>query len=382
MTQPSRRTILAGMIGAGGLLAAGRFAGLRAAELDALVARASRPHDLETALAALDAEFTPNDLFFVRSHFGPAVLDERSFRLEIGGLVERPLSIGMAELRKLPKVTLPAVLQCAGNGRGLYRPRVPGAQWERGAVGQAAWSGVRLGDLLRRAGVKTEGKFVRLLGGERPPMPTTPQFARSIPLDKALHPATMLAYEMNGAPLPLLHGAPLRAVVPGWVGDDWVKWLRSIRVEPAEDAGFYMKTGYRVPEPPVKPGEAPKPETMRVMTSMVVKALITRPVAGARFAGAAAQGTIAGFAFAGERAVRAVEVSTDGKSWRTATLAPSKGIGSWQRFELPWTPPPGRHRLLARATDETGVTQPERSLWNPGGYLWNGWDEITCEVTS
>jgi len=372
--------IIAGLVGAGGWLAASRVARLRAAEPDPLVARVTRPHDLETALGALDEEFTPNDRFFVRSHFGPAVIEERHFRLEIAGLVRKPLALSMAELRTLPKVTVPAVLQCSGNGRGLYRPRVPGAQWERGAVGQAAWSGVRLGDLLRHAGIKPEGKFVRLLGGERPPMPKTPVFARSITIEKALHPATLIAYEMNGAPLPLLHGAPLRAVVPGWVGDDWVKWLRSIRVESAEDAGFYMKTGYRVPDPPVKPGETPKPESMRAMTSMVVKAIITRPVAGARLAGGA---VIGGFAFAGERAVRAVEVSTDGgRTWRAAAVAPSKGIGSWQRFELPWKPAPGRHRLLARATDESGVTQPERPAWNPGGYLWNGWDDVSCEVTS
>jgi DMSO/TMAO reductase YedYZ molybdopterin-dependent catalytic subunit len=380
MPEPSRRTVLAALVGAGGLLAVSRGGRLRAAEPDAMIARATRPLDLETPASALDAELTPNELFFVRSHFGPAILDEKSFRLEIGGLVDRPLVLGLADLRKLPKVTLPAVLQCSGNGRGLYRPRVPGAQWERGAVGQAAWTGVRLGDLLRRAGVQRAGRFVRLLGGERPPMPTTPVFARSIPLDKALHPATLLAYEMNGAPLPLLHGAPVRAVVPGWVGDDWVKWLRSIRVEADEDAGFYMKSGYRMPDPPVKPGEAPKPDTMRVMKSMVVKALITRPLGGARLAGG---GMIAGVAFAGERAVRSVEVSTDGgTSWRAAQLAPSRGIGSWQRFELLWKAAPGRYRLLARATDDAGVTQPQRPVWNPGGYLWNGWDEVVCEVTS
>jgi sulfite oxidase len=379
MSGPSRRTVVAGLAGAGGWLAVSRFARLGAAESDALVARATRPHDLETAPAALDAELTRNDLFFVRSHFGPAVIDPRSYRLEIGGLVDRPIALSLAELRQLPKVTLPAVLQCSGNGRGLYRPRLAGAQWERGAVGQAQWSGVRLGDVLRRAGVKPEGKFVRLLGGERPPMPQTPLFARSIPLAKALHPATLLAYEMNGAPLPLLHGAPLRAVVPGWVGDDWVKWLRSIRVETGEDDGFYMKTGYRIPEPPVKPGETPRPEAMRVMTAMPVKSLITRPLAGARLRAIAT--VIAGAAFAGERTVRAVEVSTDGgATWRAARVAPSPGIGAWQRFELPWQPEPGQHRLLARATDDAGVTQPARPVWNPGGYLWNGWDEIACEV--
>jgi len=220
---------------------------------------------------------------------------------------------------------------------------------------------------------------VRLLGAERPPMPQAPGFARSIPVEKALHPATLLAWEMNGAPLPLLHGAPLRAVVPGWVGDDWVKWLGSIRVETGEDAGFYMKTGYRMPEPPIKPGETAPPETMKVMTSLVVKSLITRPTDGQVLA--AAPSVIAGLAFAGERTVRAVEVSVDGgRTWQPAKLDPSKGLGSWQRWQLPWTPAPGRYRLLSRATDDKGVTQPERPAWNPGGYLWNGWDVVGCEV--
>lgn len=368
--------MLAAVAGAGGWLAAAR---LGAADETRFWVRASRPHDLETPAAALDAELTPNDAFFVRSHFGPAIFDPQRWRLEVGGLVDQPLSLSLAELERLPRVTVTAVLQCAGNGRALYRPRVPGAQWERGALGQARWTGVRLGDVLARAGVRPDGKFVRLGGGERPPMPQTPAFARSLPLAKALHPATLLAFAMNGAPLSTLHGAPLRAVVPGWVGDDWVKWLRSVRVEAAEDPGFYMRTGYRMPEPAVTPGQAPAPEQMRVMTSLVVKSLITRPVTGARLA--AAPTTIAGVAFAGERSVRSVEVSLDGGArWQPAVLDPPRGLGAWQRWQLAWTPSPGRHRLLARAVDESGAAQPERAAWNPGGYLWNGWDVVECEV--
>jgi sulfite oxidase len=377
MRGPSRRELLAGAVAAGGWLTAARWLG--ADEPAKLIVRSSRPQDLETPAAALDADFTPNDRFFVRSHFGPAIFDPLRFRLEIGGLVDKPLSLTLGELERLPRVTVPALLQCAGNGRALHRPRVPGAQWERGAVGQARWTGVRLGDLLARAGVRPDGKFVRLGGGERPPMPQTPLFARSLPLDKALHPATLVAYEMNGAPLSILHGAPLRAVVPGWVGDDWVKWLRSVRVEAAEDPGFYMQTAYRLPEPAVAPGETPPPEQLRAMTALVVKSLITRPVAGARLA--AAPSTIAGLAFAGERSVRAVEVSLDGGArWQPAALDPPRGLGVWQRWQLPWTPAPGRHRLVARAVDERGERQPERPAWNPGGYLWNGWDVVECEV--
>jgi DMSO/TMAO reductase YedYZ molybdopterin-dependent catalytic subunit len=374
MSDLTRRAMLGGLVGAGAAwwLRPAWAAG------EKLIVRASRPQDLETAGASLDGEITPIDRFFVRSHFGPAILDG-NHRLEVGGLVKKPLSLYLDDLKKLPHTTVTAVLQCAGNGRALFRPRVPGAQWERGAVGQARWTGVRLGELLHRAGVKPEGAFVRLGGADRPPMPKTPVFARSIPIEKAMHPSTLIAWEMNGEPLPLLHGAPLRAVVPGWVGDDWVKWLGSIRVESAEDAGFYMKTGYRLPEPAIKPGESAPPERMHVMTSMVVKSLITRPT-DAQVLAAAPQ-IIAGVAFAGERAVRAVEVSLDGgRSWTAAALDKSKGLGSWQRWQLPWTPQPGRHRLVVRATDDQGVTQPERPAWNPGGYLWNGWDGLTCEV--
>jgi DMSO/TMAO reductase YedYZ molybdopterin-dependent catalytic subunit len=377
----SRRELLRSALGAGGLLAVGARLELLAAEPEKMRQVVGRPQDLETPAATLDEEFTPNDTFFVRSHFGPAILEPERYRLEIGGRVRKPLSLRLDDLKHLPRVTVAAVLQCAGNARSFYRPRVPGAQWGRGALGQARWTGVRLRDLLARAGVEPGAKFVRLLGGDRPPLPTVPPFARSVPLEKAMHPDTLLAYEMNGAPLPLLHGAPVRAVLPGWVGDDWIKWLTSIRVEDQEDAGFYMKTGYRMPTRTLQPGEPPKPEEMQPMTSMVIKSLITRPRTGQVLA--AAPSVIAGLAFAGERGVRTVEISVDGgRSWRPAALDPPKGLGAWQRWQASWTPAAGSHRLLCRATDEQGEQQPARPAWNPGGYLWNGWDEVRCEVRS
>jgi DMSO/TMAO reductase YedYZ molybdopterin-dependent catalytic subunit len=374
MSDPSRRQILAGAA-----LALAARLGLRTGRADepGLYTRVSRPHDLETPAEALDGDATPNDRFFVRSHFGPAILDPRRFRLSVDGMVGRKLSLSLDDLARLPQVSLPAVLQCSGNGRALFSPRVPGAQWRRGAVGQAVWSGVRLRDVLQRAGIAKGARFVRLLGADLPPMATVPPFARSLPIEKALHPSTLIASRMNGAPLPLLHGAPLRMIVPGWVGDDWVKWLTSIRVDAEEDPGFYMRTGYRMPVPPVAPGETPK--QTEPLTTMPVKSLITRPAD--RVVLPAAPTVVSGVAWAGERKVARVEVSIDGgRSFQPASLDTSRGLGAWQRWQLPWQPRPGRYRIVARATDEAGDTQPDRPIWNPGGYLWNGLDAIECEV--
>ena len=382
----SRRALLGGVLGgsayaalAGSPFARAQDAGLAAARPRRLIVRSTRPENLETPTDLLDADFTPNDVFFVRSHFGPPIVDPRTFRLDVSGLCDRPLSLSLDELRKFPEVTVPAVLQCSGNGRALFRPRIAGAQWERGAVGQARWTGVRLADVLRHVGANPGARFVRLLGADRAPMPTVPEFARSVPLDKAMHPMTILAYGMNGEPLPILHGAPLRLVVPAWAGDHWVKWLRSIRLDAAEDAGFYMKTAYRMPRTPVVPGGSVKPEDTDPLTGMIVKALITSP-ADSQVLGSE-RVAVTGVAFAGEDDVKRVDVSVDGgKSYLAATLDPPRGLGAWQRWRFLWRPKPGTYRLLARATDTKGRTQPDVPTWNPSGYLWNAPDAITCEV--
>ena len=188
------------------------------------------PHDLGTPLDVLDRLITPSPLLFVRSHFGPPALDPAR-RVRISGLVRRPLELDVRALRQFPEVTLTAVLQCAGNGRALQSPRVPGVQWIHGAVGQATWTGVRLKDVLDSAGVLPGAAHVRLVGADYPPKPSAPAFIRSIPLARALDPGTLLAYRMNGEPLTLAHGAPLRLIVPGWAGDHWIKWLTDLRVQ-------------------------------------------------------------------------------------------------------------------------------------------------------
>ena len=194
-----------------------------------LIVRSARPPDYETPVALLDSWITPNDQFYVRSHMPPppmaAVAD---LSLQIDGSVGTPLSLTLDELRQLPRATVTVSLECAGNGRAFFEPSMPGIQWERGAVGNARWTGVRLADLLTRAGVRDSGRNVLMHGADRP-LGTMPPFVRLLPMAKAMHADTIIAYEMNGQPLPLAHGFPFRAVVPGWEGAYAVKWLARLQ---------------------------------------------------------------------------------------------------------------------------------------------------------
>jgi sulfite oxidase len=350
------------------------------AEPEVLLEHTGAPQNLGTPTAFFDRLITPTSVFFVRSHFGPPALDP-SRRLRIGGMVKRPLDLGAAELRHFKEVTITAVLQCAGNGRSLHAPRIPGVQWIHGAMGQATWTGVRLADVLKEAGVASDAVHVRLSGADLPPKPTVPAFLRSIPISRALDPTTLLAYRMNGDPLTLAHGAPLRLVVPGWAGDHWIKWLSEIRVQKDEAEGFYMQTAYRLPKQPVPPGTSVPPDQTVPLTTVSVKSIIGRPEGGERTKVGPQE--IVGVAFSGEAAVARVEVSTDGGAqWVDAKLEGDAGIGRWQVFRHRFTASaPGTLRAVARATDARGNTQPEKAVWNPSGYLWNAWHSVAWEVT-
>lgn len=374
MTQSSRRELLRfGLLSS--LAARMSFAGTGQ---PGFIVRNQRPLDLESVVSVFTEEFTPNDQFFVRSHFGPPAIDLAHWTLRVEGLVERPAELSMGALHKLANASAPAALQCAGNGRALFRPKVAGAQWARGAVGQALWRGVRLGEVLDRAGVKPEARFITFIPGDHPLGERVPPFYRSIPLEKARK-DVLLAWEMNHQPLPVLHGAPLRAVVPGWAGDHWVKWLRGIRVEAQEDPGFYMQTGYKVPTEPIAPGGAPK--AVRSLTALPVKSLIARPLEGAVLKPGRVQ--VRGVAFGGAGAIAKVELSSDdGASWTAAKVAKSRGEGAWQLFSGELALQAGAKTILARATDSSGDSQPREPLWNPGGYLYNAWDAVRCEVRS
>lgn len=338
---------------------------------------AEYPQELQTPLAALDgALLTPTERFFVRSHFGPpSLLRERG--LEVGGLVAKPLRFTPAELAKLPQTTVTAVLQCAGNGRAFFSPTVPGVQWQHGAVGQAEWTGVRLKTLLEQAKVGAGAAHVHLFGADRTPKPTVPPFIRSIPLERALHPDTLVALKMNGQPLTLEHGAPLRVVVPGWAGDHWLKWLIGIQVAAEEHDGFFVKKGYRIPPTPVAPGTRVPPEQMVPVTVLPVKSIITSPTEGATVK--AGKLEVRGVAFSGAAAIAQVEVSVDdGKTWSKAKLEGAPGLGRWQVFKLEVDA--GAKVALARATDTTGAVQPQATPWNPNGYFWNAWHRVSWRL--
>lgn len=343
-----------------------------------LIVRNQSPLDAETPVEAFDTFLTPADSFFVRSHFGAPAVGLRPWRIEVSGLVDRKLTLTPDDLAALPHYSLPAVLQCSGNGRAFHIPRVPGLAWERGAVGNAEWGGVRLRDVLERAGLNRDVKHIHFLGADRPPSPKTPAFFRSIPIERALDPATLLAFQMNGAPLPPLHGGPVRLVVPGWAGNHWIKWIKSITAAREEAPGFFMQTGYRLPREPVPPGVDVKPEDTISVTEMNVKSLFSRPANGARFANGPA--TARGVAWTGGGRVTKVEVSIDGGPWSSAELHGIDQPFAWRLWSYEWSATPGRHKLRARATDSNGQTQPEKTPWNKSGYLWNGIDEIACEV--
>ena len=187
------------------------------------------PLDAETPVSVFEEEITPNRLFFVRSHFGaPAVGLTDRWTLAVEGGVATPLALSLEDLSKYEQVKIPAVLQCSGNGRSLYKPTVPGVGWGKGAVGNAEWEGVRMAEVLERAGIKPGMAHVHLHGADGPPMPKTPAYLRSIPLDRATAASTLLVTRMNGEPLPILHGGPIRLAVPGWSGNHWIKWLRRL----------------------------------------------------------------------------------------------------------------------------------------------------------
>jgi DMSO/TMAO reductase YedYZ molybdopterin-dependent catalytic subunit len=346
-----------------------------------LVPRAIRPPDYETPVALLDDFITPVSHFYVRSHMpAPPPIDGATWTLEVDGEVATPVKLTVADLRAMPATTVTVTLECAGNGRAFFDPPVPGIQWARGAVGTARWTGVRIGDLLKRAGMKDTAKVVVMNGGDRPPG-TMPDFVRQVPLAKAMHPDTIVAYEMNGAAIPAIHGFPLRAIVPGWEGAYAVKWLASLHVAAADFDGFWVATGYRYPTKRVAPGAAVEARDMAPLTGLAVKSLITRPLEGSTHGKGRVE--VAGFAWAGEHDVAGVDISIDhGATWQPARLTGEQAKYTWRRFEFGFdAATPETTLILSRATDAQGRQQPMVAQWNPSGYLWNQPDIVRIEIT-
>jgi sulfite oxidase len=347
---------------------------------EGLIIRSYRFLDLETPVQYFNTWLTPAEHFFVRNHMHePSTLDASDWKLSVGGEVEKPFTISLAELAKLESHSVVNTLECAGNGRAFQNPKVPGVQWQKGAVSTGRFTGPRLRSLLERAGVKGTGKHVMFRGLDEVPG-KVPPFVRSIPIAKAMDPDTLVATHLNGAPLPKHNGFPARAMVPGWIGAASCKWLTEIKVLDKEFEGNFMSPGYRMPNLQVKPGEAVKPEDTHPVTALNVKSLISTPLDGSTLRSRAV--IIQGVAWAGEADIERVDVSADGgDTWQAAELGKDKAPYAWRLFSFKWkAAKPGDYTILSRATDSQGRVQPTAPVWNPSGYLNNAIDQVKVHV--
>ncbi|MDB6072739.1 MAG: oxidase [Verrucomicrobiaceae bacterium] len=342
-----------------------------------LMVLTSRPPQLETPFEVFnEGVITPNDAFFVRYHLAglPTEIDPDTHKLSVGGNVDKPLSFTLAELKKdFPAVEVTAVLQCSGNSRGFQTPRVVGGQLGNGAMGNAVWKGVRLKDLLEKAGVKAGSKQVSFNGLDKAVIEKTPDFIKAIELDQALDGELIIAYEMNGEPLPFLNGFPLRLVVPGYYGTYWVKHLNEITVLSEPFTGFWNATAYRIPDNGcgfIEPGTTAAKTTE--IKRYKVRSFITSLLDGAQIKAGKAM-TLKGIAFDGGYGIREVQVSLNGgKTWSDVTLGKDLGNYSFREWEVPGLKlPAGAHELKVRAFNRVGESQPLEAQWNPNGYLRN-----------
>jgi sulfite oxidase len=347
---------------------------------EGLIVRSARFVDLEMPSEFFDSWITPVPHFFVRNHMHePSILDAATWELKITGEVEKPLTLTLAELQKMESHSVTNTLECAGNGRAFHHPRVPGVQWQKGAVGTARFGGPRLRELLQRAGVKPTGKHVMFHGLDEVPG-KVPPFIRSIPVEKATDEDTLIATRMNGAELTRHHGFPARALVPGWIGAASCKWLSEIKVLDKEFDGNFMKPGYRMPNHPLKPGDPLNLDDSHAVTALNVKSVIAGPADD--WTSKPQLIHIHGAAWAGEADIVKVEISTDsGATWQTAKLGHDHAKYAWRLWSHSWkAPKAGDYTILSRATDGQGRTQPETAEWNPSGYLYNALDQVKIHV--
>ncbi len=340
-----------------------------------MILQRTRPPLLETPFSVFDeGVFTPVDRFYVRWHWAdiPTQVDAGSHLMTVDGHVRRRLQLKLADLmRDFEHVEIAAVNQCSGNSRGFFLPRVPGAQWGNGAMGNARWVGVRLRDVLDAAGVRPGAVAVQFEGADRPVLSGAPNLRKSLAVDHARDGEVMIAWQMNGQALPLLNGFPFRLVVPGWYATYWIKALQQIRVLDSADQDFWMRHAYRVPDnwprADMVPGQ--RDVAMVPIGRMVPRAFITHPGPGATVpAGRAVP--VRGIAFGGDAAVHAVELSTDGgRSWRAAQLGRDEGRYGFRQWHAQLSLARGAHTLTVRCRNTRGLTQPLKPNWNPGGLM-------------
>jgi DMSO/TMAO reductase YedYZ molybdopterin-dependent catalytic subunit len=337
---------------------------------------AARNHGLP--LEVLRHPLTPVGLHYLLVHYDIPVVDPTTWRLEIGGAVERPLSLSLDELRERPAVTVPVTLECAGNGRALLSPRPLSQPWLTEAVGTAEWTGVPLAALLQEAGLRHDAVEVLFSGMDRGVEGGIEQdYARSLPRDEALGPDALLAYAMNGAALPVQHGFPLRLVIAGWYGMAHVKWLSSIFALTDPFEGFQQAVGYRLYSADGEPGP---PVTRMLPRSLTVPPGIPDFFTRERILDAGPC-DLQGRAWSGWGQIARVEVSVDaGMAWTDAQLEPPLGERAWRGWRFTWDAAPGTHVICSRATDTAGNTQPTDARWNLKGYANNEVDRIPVTV--
>jgi DMSO/TMAO reductase YedYZ molybdopterin-dependent catalytic subunit len=352
-----------------------------------LTVLSEKPWNVETPAHLLDDAVTPADRMFIRNNgLYPAAIDPATWTLTINGeSVKAPKTYRLSELKTMFKShTYQLTLECGGNGRAGFVPKTPGNQWTYGGISCAEWTGVRLKDILADAGLKPDAVYVGYYGQDLHLSldPARPVISRGVPMHKALEDETLLAWAMNGAAIPAVHGAPLRLVVGGWPASVSGKWLHTIAVRNKIHDGAKM-TGksYKLPINPLEPGTDAPEDQFRIIGSMPVKSVITFPRTGALLS-AGQPVTVRGHAWAGDRAVRTLMVSADfGATWQAADLKPARNRLAWQHWSATVTlPRPGYYELWARATDDAGVSQPMAGpQWNPEGYCHNGCHRIAVK---
>ena len=351
-----------------------------------LIRLTDRPPNYETPIESFRTPITPNDEFFVRYHLADIPLMDQlnGWSLTVGGdAAERQVTLSLDDLRGFEQMEVAAVCQCSGNRRGLSTPHVPGVEWGYGAMGNAVWRGPRLKDVLAKAGVKAGAAEVWLNGADGPVLPTTPDFLKSLPMDKAMADEVIVATMMNGQPLPHLNGYPARIVVPGWTATYWMKHVTGIQVSSKPLENFWVKAAYRVPAgmfPVDRPFPTQDNEKTWPITEMVVNSVIADPVGGARLT--AAGFTIEGVAWDRGHGIRQVEVSLDGgKSWKPAALGKDLGRFAFRAFSFPTGRiEAGNYLLSSRATNNAGETQVDTLKFNPAGYHNNVPQQIPVTV--
>ena len=344
-----------------------------------------RPPNYETPIEYFRTAITPTDAFFVRYHHSliPEV-DGRTWKVAVGGEgANGEAAFTLDDLKRLPTAELVAVNLCSGNRRGLFQPHVPGVEWGYGAMGCARWKGARLKDLLDKVGLKKEAIEIVFDGADSGVTDKTPDFIKSIPTWKAIEETTLIAYEMNGAPLPHLHGFPARLILPGWTGTYWMKHVTSIKAVTKPEAGFWMKAAYRIPFgrfPLVARFTSQETAVNTPITEIVVNSLITNPIDGANMRMGPI--SVGGIAWDGGYGINTVEVSSDGgRTWTAATLGEDLGRFAFRTFSYTLSPKArGKQTVMARATNKIGQTQTSELIHNPAGYHHNVVHSVTFNV--